>query len=209
MLNFRYGPDGSVLRRSTGTTRTSATAATPTIHQKTLGRIFKISHDNDKWVAGRSAEAVVGAAGRAAAAIATTGTCGTRGASCRSAVPTRRCTPRLKRILRDNPDVTRKLRALWALHVTDGLTEQDLLELLGHDSEYLRSWAVYLLVDGKNAVGRGAARSFARMARAGPVAARAALPRERAAARAGREALGRRWRHSSRTPRTRRITTCR
>ena len=29
----------------------------------------------------------------------------------------------LKRILRENPDVTRKLRALWALHVTDGLTE--------------------------------------------------------------------------------------
>ncbi len=38
---------------------------------------------------------------------------------------------RLKQILSENPDVTRKLRALWALHATNGLTEQDLLELLG------------------------------------------------------------------------------
>ncbi len=42
----------------------------------------------------------------------------------------------------DNPDVTRKLRALWALHVTGGLTESDLQPLLAHESEYLRSWAV-------------------------------------------------------------------
>ena len=37
---------------------------------------------------------------------------------------------RLKAILQTNPDVTRKLRALWALHVTGGLTEQDMIELL-------------------------------------------------------------------------------
>jgi hypothetical protein len=71
----------------------------------------------------------------------------------------------LKRILNDNPDVTRKLRALWALHVTGGLTENDLMALLTHDSEYLRSWAVYLLVDGKNPPD-AALREFARMARA-------------------------------------------
>jgi hypothetical protein len=70
----------------------------------------------------------------------------------------------LKRILHENPDVTRQLRALWALHVTAGLTESDLLALLGHDSEYLRSWAVYLLVDGRNP-SDAALREFARMAR--------------------------------------------
>ena len=73
----------------------------------------------------------------------------------------------LKRILHDNPDVTRKLRALWALHVTGGLTESDLLPLLAHNSEYLRSWAVYLLVDGKNP-SDAALREFARMARLDP-----------------------------------------
>jgi hypothetical protein len=75
----------------------------------------------------------------------------------------------LKRILHENPDVTRKLRALWALHVTAGLTETDLMALLAHDSEYLRSWAVYLLVDGKNP-SDAALREFARMARQDPSA---------------------------------------
>ena len=48
----------------------------------------------------------------------------------------------LKKILNENPDVTRKLRALWALHVTKGLSESDMLGLLKHESEYLRSWAI-------------------------------------------------------------------
>ena len=89
----------------------------------------------------------------------------------------------LKRILRENPDVTRKLRALWALHVTDGLTEPELLELLEHDSEYVRSWAVYLTVAVKESVaGR---RSPVRAAgEDGHLGARAAVSGERASARA-------------------------
>jgi hypothetical protein len=71
---------------------------------------------------------------------------------------------RLKVILRDNPDVTRKLRALWGLYVTSGLTETDLLDLLGHESEYLRSWAVYLLVQEKQP-SEEAIRRFAALAR--------------------------------------------
>ncbi len=63
----------------------------------------------------------------------------------------------LKRILRENPDVTRKLRALWALHVTDGLTEPELLDLLKNDSEYVRSWAVYLTVAFQERVAGGRA----------------------------------------------------
>ena len=70
----------------------------------------------------------------------------------------------LKRILRDNPDVTRKLRALWALHVTDGLTEPELLALLESESEYLRSWAVYLTVASRNASPE-AVRQFAALAK--------------------------------------------
>jgi hypothetical protein len=67
-------------------------------------------------------------------------------------------------MLRDNPDVTRKLRALWALHVTHGLSERDLQGLLSHESEYVRSWAVYLLVEGKNP-SDGTLKLFAKMAR--------------------------------------------
>ncbi len=75
----------------------------------------------------------------------------------------------LKRMLRDNPDVTRKLRALWALHVTDGLTEPELLELLKHDSEYIRSWAIYLTVASRNASPE-AVRRFAALAATEPSA---------------------------------------
>jgi hypothetical protein len=53
----------------------------------------------------------------------------------------------LKNMLNENPEITRKLRALWALHVTKGLTEKDLLSLLNHESEYLRSWAIQLLAE--------------------------------------------------------------
>ena len=67
-------------------------------------------------------------------------------------------------MLRDNPDVTRKLRAIWALHVTKGLSERELQELLNHESEYVRSWAVYLLVEGKHP-SDATLRHFARMAR--------------------------------------------
>src|SRR5262249_44679984 len=56
----------------------------------------------------------------------------------------------LRKILADDPDATRKLRALWALHATGGLTEADHLKLLGHDSEYVRGWTVQLALEGKN-----------------------------------------------------------
>jgi putative membrane-bound dehydrogenase-like protein len=56
----------------------------------------------------------------------------------------------LRRILSDNPDATRKLRAVWALFVTGGLAEKDLLALLDHENEHLRSWAVRLLCEERN-----------------------------------------------------------
>jgi hypothetical protein len=136
----------------------------PDIHQKTLGRIFKISHQKDQWwtrvnLGSLSSDQLVGLQVhrndwyvRHARRILQE-----RG-------PDAKVHAGLKRILDENPDVTRKLRALWALHVTAGLTENDLLALLGHGSEYLRSWAVYLLVEGRNPSDT-ALREFARMAR--------------------------------------------
>ncbi len=53
-------------------------------------------------------------------------------------------------MLREQTDPTRKLRAIWALHVTGGLTEDDLLQLLAAESDYVRSWAVTLAVEAKN-----------------------------------------------------------
>jgi putative membrane-bound dehydrogenase-like protein len=56
----------------------------------------------------------------------------------------------LVKILDENPDVTRKLRALWALHGTGGLNPERLTKLLDHGDEHLRSWAVQLLCEDKN-----------------------------------------------------------
>ena len=56
----------------------------------------------------------------------------------------------LKEILVNNPDATRKLRALWTLHVTRGLEEKDLLDLLGNENEYVRGWAIQILMEDEN-----------------------------------------------------------
>ena len=162
MLNFRYGPDGSV-HAIDWYDKNQCHSTNPEIHQKTLGRIFKIRHQADKWVQvdlkKLSSDALVDLQlnrndwyVRHARRLLQE----------RGADP--KVHSRLKGILRDNPDVTRKLRALWALYVTSGLNEADLFELLGHDSEYLRSWAVYLLVQDKQ-VSDETLRRFAALAR--------------------------------------------
>jgi putative membrane-bound dehydrogenase-like protein len=51
----------------------------------------------------------------------------------------------LLRILRENPDETRKLRALWALHVTGGLSEALALEALAAPGDFVRAWTIQLL----------------------------------------------------------------
>ncbi|MSU49384.1 MAG: c-type cytochrome [Opitutus sp.] len=53
----------------------------------------------------------------------------------------------LRQIFEENPDVTRKLRALWALHATHGADAAWLLTLLAHPEEHVRHWAVRLLLD--------------------------------------------------------------
>jgi putative membrane-bound dehydrogenase-like protein len=146
-LNFRYGPDGSVFAID-WYDKNQCHSPNPDVHDKTMGRIFKISYEKDKWVQAdlsklsgrdlvelqlhdndwyvRHARLVLQERG-----------------------PDKKVHKALKNMLNNNPDVTRKLRALWALHVTKGMTENDLLKLLAHESEYIRSWAVQLLAEDK------------------------------------------------------------
>ena len=53
--------------------------------------------------------------------------------------------PQLRKILDDHEDVTRQLRALWALWAVDGVNQELLLELLASPEEHLRAWSVRLL----------------------------------------------------------------
>ena len=53
----------------------------------------------------------------------------------------------LEEILANNPNVTRKLRALWSLYSMGSKDEKSLLSLLHHNEEHIRVWAIQLLVD--------------------------------------------------------------
>ena len=55
----------------------------------------------------------------------------------------------LRSMFASESDVPRKLRALWALHSTDGLDERTLVKLLDHESEHVRTWAIQLLVESR------------------------------------------------------------
>ncbi|MFK7851702.1 MAG: PVC-type heme-binding CxxCH protein [Akkermansiaceae bacterium] len=57
---------------------------------------------------------------------------------------------RLRKILEENSDETRKLRVLWALHVTDGLSDDLMFKLLSQKSEYIRAWVIQLSCEDKN-----------------------------------------------------------
>ncbi|WP_394351970.1 PVC-type heme-binding CxxCH protein [Rhodocytophaga rosea] len=148
-LNFRYDGSGSVFAID-WYDKNQCHSPNPDVHQKTMGRIFKISHETDKWVQVdltkasdmelvnyqlypnewyvRNSRLILQERGG-----------------------NKKVHKALKKILNENPDVTRQLRALWTLHVTKGLTEKDLLPLLAHQNEYMRSWAIQLLSEDNNA----------------------------------------------------------
>lgn len=57
---------------------------------------------------------------------------------------------RLHTMFREQSEVPRKLRALWALHVTGGVDDSFLVERLDDDSESIRAWAVQLLCEDRD-----------------------------------------------------------
>lgn len=73
----------------------------------------------------------------------------------------------LLKILNENSDATRQLRALWALQVTGGLTEKIALAQLNRPSEYLRAWAIQFLAEDKN-ISDAAIKEFVRLAQSDP-----------------------------------------
>ncbi len=70
----------------------------------------------------------------------------------------------LWRLLEEREDVPKKLRALWSLHVTGGISPERSLALLGHANEYVRAWTIqFLCEDGSPS--RVAREKFATMAK--------------------------------------------
>ena len=71
----------------------------------------------------------------------------------------------LVKMIDEAPEVPQKLRALWALHCTQGTTVAQLLDLTEHRNEYLRSWAVRLLADSGGEIPAGVLARFIAMAK--------------------------------------------
>lgn len=64
----------------------------------------------------------------------------------------------IKRLFADNPDVPRKLRAMWALYATNGVDDAWLTEQLAHENEHVRLWAIRLLADDRQVSDQAASR---------------------------------------------------
>lgn len=185
-LNFQLDPAGSLFVID-WYDKNQCHSPNPDVHDKTLGRIFKISHEKDKWVkidlaAKNSLELVELQLHENEWYVR----------HARRLLQERGADPQvhdaLWKIFNDNPSVPRKLRALWALHVTDGLPESRLLEILDHSDEYVRAWAIQLLGERK-AVSATAQRKFESMAKSD----RSAFVRLNLASVAQRMELGQRW----------------
>ncbi|MBX3238292.1 MAG: hypothetical protein KIT80_05865 [Chitinophagaceae bacterium] len=146
-LNFHIAPSGSVFVID-WYDQNQCHNPNPDVHNKTLGRIFRISHKDDKWEPvdlSKKTNAELVALQlhenefyvRHARRLLQE-----RGVD-------KEVHEGLWKILKENPDITRKLRALWGLHVTKGISEQQLLELLSHNEEHIRAWAIQLLSEEK------------------------------------------------------------
>ena len=77
--------------------------------------------------------------------------------------------PALRKLLADQPEVTRKLRALWALYSVDGIDEPGLAALLDSPHPEVRGWAVRLLAEGRTVTDATASR-LATLAKTDPAA---------------------------------------
>ena len=77
---------------------------------------------------------------------------------------------KLRAMLKDNPDVTRRLRALWALRALNGADYTLLIPLLHDPDDNMRSWAVRLILEIASTPVHAALDEFVKMAKDDPSA---------------------------------------
>ncbi len=145
MLNFRYGPDGQVYVID-WYDRQACHTRNPRDHDRGNGRIFKISYkqprpapvDLQKLSSRELVELQLHAndwyVRHARRALQERG-------------PNAEVHRELAKIAFEHPDETRRLRGLWALHVTGGLTEELTQKALASDRPAIRGWAVQLALE--------------------------------------------------------------
>jgi putative membrane-bound dehydrogenase-like protein len=147
-LNFKYDASGSVWAID-WYDKNQCHSPNPDVHDKSLGRIFKITHENDHW----KQEDLTKASDLELVDYQThPNEWYVRQA--RTLLQERggneTLFKALRKLLNDKPETGNKLNALWTLHAIGGLTENDLIQLMDHGNEHIRSWAVQLAAEDKN-----------------------------------------------------------
>ena len=143
LFNMTYGPDGSVYILD-WTDKTACHFFGPEAYDRTNGRIFKVSH-------GKGGPPPGDLATRTSAELVRLqlhpNDWYVRHA--RRLLQERGPDPEVHRalaaILADHAEEPRRLRALWALHATGGLTESIARTALEQGSEFVRAWTVQLI----------------------------------------------------------------
>ena len=145
MLNFKYGPDGSV-HVIDWYDKNQCHSPNPDVHDKTLGRIFKISHENDVWV---NVDMQTKTNQELVSYLAHENEWYVRRA--RRILQEREAgdsvQEALQTMLADSNPLTHRLRALWTLYSTGMMDDADLVSLTYDEEEVFRSWAVQLIGD--------------------------------------------------------------
>lgn len=146
-LNMKYDPGGSVFAID-WYDKNQCHSTNPDVHDKTMGRIFKISYQSDSFVQvnlyqATDMELVKYQLHENDWFVRTARTI------LQERGPNASVHRALIQMIRDQDDPARKLRALWTLHVTKGTTESYLRALLSHENEHMRSWAIQLLTENR------------------------------------------------------------
>lgn len=160
-LNFRYGPGGSVYMND-WYDKNQCHSLNVDVHDKTLGRIYHIRHENDRFVRVNLREE---SSARLVEYQLHENEWFVRQA--RRILQERGPDPEVRAgllaILRNHPDETRKLRALWSLHAIRGLSEAEWVALTRSPFEHIRHWAIRFIGEDGEA-SDAALRRFATMA---------------------------------------------
>ncbi len=207
IINLQYGPDGQMWMID-WYDENACHHLDPDHHDRTNGRIFKVAYQNARhtpvdlkklsdeelvalqlnendWYV-RHARRILQERGAAAGVH-----------------------EKLADIATGHPHETRRLRALWALLVSGGLTEDRALGFLQNEYPHVRAWTMQLLTDDpKRELSPAVLGRLSDLGRR-PLAGRAAVRQFGARANASRRSAGSRWPACSPTAATRAITTCR
>jgi putative membrane-bound dehydrogenase-like protein len=149
ILNIRYGPDGNAYFIDWYDTN-ACHHNNVEGHDRTNGRVFKATYRDTKGVAvdldKLSDDELVAMVENendwyvrhARRALQERAAIGALGQSTRE---------RLTKLAIEHPEPTRRLRALWALHVSGGLPNDVVVAMFDDRNEYVRAWTVQLAVD--------------------------------------------------------------